>query len=145
MTILSTGLRDYLAATGSLKDALTGCSINIYTGVTPANADSSLGSAALLCTITGAPDGIEFEDTPAAGVLTKAASQAWEGTNAASGTAQFFRIVADGDTGVASTTAVRLQGTVGLLAADLELSNVELINGDPLVINSASFTIPASA
>lgn len=145
MTILSTGLRDYLAATGSLKDALTNCSIKIYTGVTPANADSSLGSAALLCTITGAPDGIEFEGTPTAGVLVKSAGQTWEGENVASGLAQFFRIVADGDTGGASTTAVRLQGTVGLLAADLELSNVNLLNGDPLVINSAAFTIPAAA
>lgn len=145
MTILSTGLRDYLAVEGSLRDVLTGCSIMIYTGAVPPNADAAIGAATLLCTISGTPNGIEFEASSSAGVLLKSAGQAWEGTNSASGNATFFRIVEDTDTGVSSTTEVRLQGTVGILAADLELSNVNLVNGEPLVINSAAFTIPAMA
>lgn len=144
MTILSTGLRDFLAVSGSLKDALTGCSINIYAGAVPPNADADLGGATLLCSLTGAPDGIEFEDAPVAGVLIKSAAQTWEGTNVASGTATFFRVVAEGDTGGGSTTDVRLQGTVGILGADLEMSQINLVNGEPLAVNSGAFTIPGT-
>lgn len=144
MINLSTGLRNYLAITGPLTGALTGKVIRIYGGATPANADASLGTATLLCTITGAPSGIEFEPTATAGVLLKSAAQIWSGTNVTSGTATFFRIVETSDTGAASSEDVRMQGTVGLLAADLELSNVDLTNGAPLEINSASFTIPGS-
>lgn len=145
MTILSTGLRNHLADTGSLSNALTGKVIRIYAGAVPADADAGLGGATLLCTVTGTPSGIEFEAAATTGVLLKSASQTWSGTNAASGTATFFRIVDSGDGGSASSSLVRLQGTVGLLAADLELSNVDLVSGAPLEINTAAFTIPASA
>lgn len=142
MTIISTGLRNHLMATGSLLDALEGGDIKIYSGTIPANADAALGSAVLLCTVTGAPSGIEFESAPVAGVLLKKVSQAWTGTNAASGTASFFRVVQSSDTGASSSSEVRLQGTVGILGADLELTNVELVASATLNINSGAFTLP---
>lgn len=145
MTTLSTGLRNHLADTGSLRDALTGCEIRVYAGTPPPTANAALGGATLLCAISGTPSGIEFEAAASDGVLVKSAAQTWEGTNAASGTATFFRVVPASDAGDSSTTALRLQGTVGVLAADLELSNVDLVAGAPLVINSGAFTFPQSA
>lgn len=145
MTILSTGLRNHLADTGSLRDALTGCQIKIYAGTPPPTADSVLGGATLLCTVSGDPEGIEFEAAASDGVLIKSAGQEWAGTNGASGTASFFRVVPSSDVGDSSSTALRLQGSVGVLAADLELSNVDLVTGAPLAINSGAFTFPASA
>ena len=140
---LSTGARNALAVSASLRGLLTGNVIRIYGGAVPADADAAIGTAVLLCTVRGAPDGIKFEAAPQNGAVVKLASQTWEGVNVANGTATFCRICPESDTGAGSGTAVRLQGTVGLLAADLEMSNVDLVNGAPLVINSGVFTVPA--
>lgn len=144
---LSTGTRVGLAVTGSLRSLLNGSTIKIYGGTVPASADDDIGSATLLCTVSVGGDGtgVTFESTAPGGVLTKTAAETWQGTNVASGTATFFRISPPSDPGTASSTVVRGQGTVGVLAADMELASVELTNGAPLAINSAAFTIPASA
>ena len=140
---LSTGARNALAVSTSLRGLLTGNVIRIYGGAVPADADAAIGTAVLLCTVRGAPNGIELEAAPQNGAVVKLASQTWEGVNVANGTATFCRICPESDTGAGSGTAARLQGTVGLLAADLELSNVDLVSGAPLVINSGVFTVPA--
>lgn len=142
---LSTGARNALAVSVSLRGLLTGNVIRIYGGPVPASPDDSVGTAVLLCTVSGGGTGagIEFEAVPQNGAVVKLASQAWSGTNVTGGTATFCRICPDSDTGAASGTALRLQGTVGLLSADFELSNVDLANGAPLAINSGVFTVPA--
>jgi len=50
----------------------------------PATADAALGSATLLCTVSvsGGGTGLNMDTTPSSGVLTKAAAEAWYGTNA---------------------------------------------------------------
>lgn len=143
---LSTGLRAGLAVTGPLRTLLNGSTIKIYAGSVPATADDAVGAATLLCTVSvdGDGTGITFESTAADGVLVKTAAETWIGTNVADGTAAFFRISPPSDTGAASTTVVRLQGTVGVVGADMELAAAELVNGAPLALNSAAFTIPAS-
>ena len=54
----------------------------------------------------------------------------------AGGTATYYRFVANGDTGVASTTEKRLQGTVGTVGADLNMTSVALTSGAPQTIDS---------
>lgn len=144
---LSTGLREGLAVTGPLRTLIGGSLIRIYSGTPPSDADSSIGAAVLLSEISagGTGAGVTFESLAPGGVLSKTASETWMGTNVASGTASFFRMVLPSDTGGASATAIRMQGTVAQIAADLELSNAALVSGAPLALNSASFTIPAQA
>jgi hypothetical protein len=91
---ISTGLRNHLAVTGSLRAAFNAASrISIYGGAEPATADADATGASLLCVITGPSSaGLAFEATAVDGVLAKSAAQAWSGTNLASGTATWFRL-----------------------------------------------------
>ena len=141
---LSTGARNALAVTTSLRGLLSGNVLQIYGGPVPASPDDSIGAAVLLCTISGGGTGagLEFEAVPQNGVVIKLASQAWSGVNSASGTATFCRLCPDSDTGAASGTAIRLQGTVGQISADLEMSNIDLVSGAPLSVNASAFTVP---
>jgi hypothetical protein len=78
---------------------------------------------------------MNFEALPVGGMLVKSTTEVWSGINVATGTAAFYRIAPSTDTGVLSTTAPRLQGSVGLLGTDLILSNIALVSGvtDPAI------------
>ena len=139
----STGLRTSMLVGPGVKPTLDGGEIRIYSGIRPATADDSLGAAVLLCTVLlDGTDGIVFNDSTA-GILTKPAGATWTGDNVASGTATFFRIVQSADTGAASTSAPRLQGTVGVVGADLNLDTVALISGLPTPVSSFNIGIYA--
>lgn len=144
---VSTGLRNYVAATGSLRAALQTCVMKIYDGALPANADEAIGGATLLCIITGDNDGtspLEFEAAPVNGVLVKSTSQVWEGENVDDGVSRFFRFETLADGGGLSTTAIRAQGRCDLVGAELNLTNTTLVSGAPQIIDSFNITLPAS-
>ena len=141
----STGLRDHLLATGSFKAAMDGGLLNIYAGPVPATADAALDpSNALLCVISDAGTGTGLNMGAAAvdGVLQKDAAQVWSGTNAASGIATFYRHVATGDDGSLSTTATRLQGSIAVVGAEINLTSTTLTSGAPQTINFYSVAKP---
>lgn len=142
---ISTGLRDALLVTGSLKGQLDGKIVRIFGGTVPADADAALGAATLLCLISvgGAGTGVTFEAAPVDGALVKTAAETWSGTNAATGTATFWRIEATADAGGASTTAIRVQGTFG--GSSGLLSNPALTSGAPNAIDNAAIAIPLYA
>lgn len=140
---ISTGLRNALLSGGSLKATLAGGEIRIYSGTVPADADASIGSATLLVTIKNGGSGINFAASAAAGVLNKASGETWSGTNAATGTASFFRHVLSADDGSASTTASRIQGTAAVAGADLNLTSVSLTSGATQTIDFYSVALPA--
>jgi hypothetical protein len=126
------------AGLAALKDALDGGFIYIFSGTVPATPDASSGSSVLLATITVNHDGttgLTFED-PAGGSLAKATDEIWEGTVVANGTATYARFCAAGDDGTgATTTAVRMQMTIGTSGAELNLSSIVLATGgDPVKI-----------
>lgn len=137
----STGLRVLML--DAVKTALDGAQIEIYGGIRPEAADDSMGAAVLLCTVLlGGTDGLVFDDaTP--GLLVKPSGATWTGDNVATGTATHFRLVLPDDTGAASTTAPRLQGSVGVVGADLNLDTVSLVSGLPTPINSFNIGIYA--
>ena len=141
----STGLRNYMLASGSFKQALAGTVIRVYGGTAPASADDAVGAAPLLCTISvdGDDTGVTLDATASGGVITKNTSEVWTGDVTASGTATFFRMEFAADTGAFSTTAVRMQGTVGLVGADLNFSSVNLTLGDARRINYFAASISA--
>lgn len=143
---LSTGLRNHLAVTGSLRSAFHGnCRLSVYGGSEVATADADATGATLLCVITGpAAVGLEFEATATTGVLSKLAAQTWSGTNVASGTATWFRLELLSDTRGASTTSPRIQGNIGTAVGDMVMLNAVLTSGNVKTINGAGFTIPAA-
>jgi hypothetical protein len=135
----STGYKNAVAATGSILTVRNGGRLKIYSGPLPANADDALDSSnTLLVTISdnGTGGGLQFDSTPVSGVLQKSPTQTWSGTAVASGTATFFRWEMSGDTGGASTTAIRVQGSVGLIGADLNLASTNITTGSVIVIAS---------
>jgi hypothetical protein len=127
MTIkTSTGLSNYCLVAGSFKAGLALGFLKIYSGAPPVSADDAV-TGTLLCTVSaaGAGTGLSLADTATARVVTKAA-EAWSGPIVATGVAGYYRFCEAGDTGVSSTTERRIQGSVGLAAADLILSNTSL-------------------
>jgi hypothetical protein len=141
----STGLRNAMLATGSAKAALDGGRINIYAGAAPATADDAVGGATLLCAITlnSTGTGILFDTAAVNGVLAKKPSETWSGSIVATGTATWYRHVAAADDGTLSTTAPRLQGTVALIGADLNI-DPNFISGEPKVIEHYVIALPTA-
>lgn len=127
----STGLRANMLAVGSLRTALNGGELRLYSGPVPASADSAINiSNTVLCVIkTDTLAGLTFEATAPGGILTKTLTEVWQGTVDVSGTATFFRFVTPSDTNVGSTALSRIQGTVALIGGDLNISNTALTDG----------------
>jgi hypothetical protein len=144
MIKLSTGLRQALAISGSLKATLDGGLVQIYSGAIPASADAALGSAVLLNEISVGGDGtpVTFEAAAPGGILVKNVAETWVGTNEADGTPTFFRYVKNGDAGDASASAVRFQGTAGPLGSDMFIATLPLVNGQPLSFELFQLAIP---
>lgn len=141
----STGLRNAMLATGSAKAALDGGRINIYAGAAPATADDAVGGATLLCAITlnSTGTGILFDTAAVNGVLAKKPSETWSGAIAATDTAAWYRHVAAADDGTLSTTAPRLQGTVAMIGADLNI-DPNFISGQTKVIEHYVIALPTA-
>jgi hypothetical protein len=141
---VSTGLRNAILTTGSLKSQLDGGFIKIYAGSIPTDADQTLGSAVLLTTISVSSGGTGLTmATPATGgALTKTTSEVWSGVNAASGTAAFWRFVKTGDTGILSTTDLRLQGVASTSGTELVMTSLALSIGGTQNIDYFTIGLP---
>lgn len=144
---ISTGLRNKMLDTGSLKSIFAASFIKIYSGTPPAAADDAIGGGnTLLCTISinSTGTGVNMATGASAGVLPKNPSDVWSGVNAASGVATFYRHVAAGDTAAASTTEARLQGTIDIAGAEMNLSSTSLTSGATQTIDYYSIALPAA-
>ena len=140
----SSGLRDHMLSGGSVKSALDGGLLNMYGGAVPATADADLGGATLLSVMSsdGAGAGINMDTTAAGGILPKAPAEAWHGTNVATDTATFYRHVAAADDGTLSTSQPRIQGTIGLAGADLNMTSIDLVSGAPQTLDFYTIALP---
>ena len=138
---MSTGLCNGLLLTGSLKGLLSTMEVRIYAGTPPATADADCTANTLLCTVKnfngGSPIAATFDTAVAApGVLAKTPAETWSGVNAATGTATFYRTVNNADANTLSTTAVRIQGTVGVGGADMNVASVAFVSGATFPVNA---------
>jgi len=141
----STGFRNAMLSTGAIP-ALNGLVLKIYNGPSiPASADDAIAvGTTLLCTISVSDTGTGLTfGTPAGGQASKNSGEVWSGTVVNSGTANFFRMEPASDADGASTTAIRIQGTVGLDGADMNFGNTALVAGNLRQINL--FVISVSA
>lgn len=102
------------------------------------------GFTATFSNITGgvaAVNGLRFS-VATAGALPKHATDVWQGTVNTSGIAGWFRFREGDDTGaLASTTAARLDGSIGTSGADMNLGSLSLTATAPFIIPAAAFTI----
>ncbi len=79
-----------------------------------------------------------------AGVIAKN-SDVWSGVGLGSGgTAGYFRLVTNLDTGGLSTTEIRLQGNVSTSGAELNLSSLNIVGGATQTIDTFQLTEPVS-
>lgn len=153
MTIrFSTGLRQYIANTGSFKAAMADGILRGYSGSQPSSADNA-ESGTLLFEITEsggafssgfATNGLEF-GTAVAGVIAKATAETWKDNAAnATGTAGYFRFYANTVVTGASTTAVRFDGSIGVGTGDLQVSTTSVTADAPISISFFQVTFPES-
>ena len=144
MTIkASTGLRNALLDSGPLKELLNAGFLHLYGGTVPASADAA-SSGNLLCVISNASSatGLTFEPTATNGELPKNVSEVWSGVCSAGGVCTHYRFVGPSDTGAASTTDFRIQGTVGTAGTDIIITNPTLSNGATQTIDYYSVALP---
>lgn len=144
----STGLKNAILATGSLKSQFDDGYIAVYSGAVPADADAALGAAVLLNTYSdngqapGAGMGLDLDASAASGAISKPVAQVWKGTSVAGGTASFFRFYKTGDSGNSSTTDLRIQGTVGGAGADMFVQSTTFANTTEYTIDYFSVAVP---
>lgn len=95
-------------------------------------------------TISGgvaAVNGLTFA-APVSGVVSK--SGVWSFNGVAVGTAGWFRFIASSaDGGGVSTTLERLDGSIAVSGADMNLSNIAITVAAPNTIDTFSYTAPA--
>jgi len=139
-----------VAKGGSLKDILKDGVIHIYSGAQPSSPDDAI-TGTLLITISvgsgawahGTEDyGLEFENDPLSGEMEKNAD-VWSGVGLAAGVAGWFRFVGNPtDNGAASTILPRIDGSVGVSGADLNMPNTTVAIGNTYTIDSFVLTLP---
>lgn len=117
----------YNAAVVASTGACTCTYVNVSGGAAPANG--------LILTNSGA------------GVIAKPSTQIWSMNGIAAGTAGWFRFIASAvDAGAALAAApwlARLDGSVAVAGADMNLSNITVAVGAPVTIDTFGLTIPA--
>ncbi len=144
----STGFKNQLLDTGSLKSIFDDGYIIVYDGTEPASADDAIGAVNALVKYSdngaaeGAGNGLDLEASASNGAIAKASAQTWKGTATATGTGTWFRFYKAGDTTASSTTDARIQGTVGGAGADLFLSSTSFTDTLEYSIDLFSIAIP---
>lgn len=127
----STGFKNAVLDTGSVKATFSGMVIRVYSGAVPATADAaSAGTLLVTFSDSGGAGGLDLAAAASGGVLEKLGTQTWQGDAAADGTPTYFRAETSSDSQAESTTLKRIQGTVGVTGADLNMSSPSVTNGD---------------
>uniref|UniRef100_I2Q1D7 Uncharacterized protein n=1 Tax=Desulfovibrio sp. U5L TaxID=596152 RepID=I2Q1D7_9BACT len=148
---LSTGLRNLMLGTNSLKTIMQNGVIRIFPGAQPTSADDTENATPLLeITVSSgaftpgtATNGLNFA-APASGVAAKAAGEVWSGVATATGNAGWFRFYANDRTTGADTSHARFDGSVATSGAQLNMSSPAIIIGTTTTIDSFIVTLPAS-
>lgn len=141
----STGLRNAMLDGTDMTAMFDGAnaSLHIFSGTQPTDADTTEGAGTVLATID-LPAANAFDTTAASGSLPKSAT-VWEDTSAdATGTAAWFRLYKDDTATGASSTEIRIDGTVGVGASfDLDISTTAIVTADPVTVDTFSIDLLA--
>ena len=143
MIKISTGLADAMMGNVGATAALNAASLElrIFSGPEPLTADAALADKTLLVTIqVNGGGGMQFAFT-GEGTIMKDIDQSWLGDVVATGTPTYYRLCPISDDSTASTTAVRVQGSVGA-TGDLKLGTTTLATGNPQSIDFYQLRLP---
>ena len=143
MIKISTGLADAMMGNIGATAALNAASmeLRIFSGPEPLTADAALTDETLLVTIqVNGGGGMRFAFT-GEGTIMKDIDQSWLGNVIATGTPTYYRLCPMSDGNTASTTAVRVQGSVGA-TGDLKLGTTTLATGNPQSIDFYQLRLP---
>ena len=147
---LSTQLRNNLAGNTGFAATFANGVIEIRSGTQPATADDAV-TGTLLGTVT-LNSGAFTPGSPTNGLTFAAASGGsvsktgvWSFNGVAVGTAGWFRLKGNAvDSGILTTGSPRLDGSVAVSVAELNLSNTSIIVSGPVTVDSFTWTQPAS-
>ena len=144
MAKFSTGLRNAMMGSSGCKELLTGGTLRIFSGTPPLSADDAEDGELLMeLTAGGTGAGLSFAE-PSGAKLSKAVGEVWmTNSTEASGTATHFRFVAAGDDPMDSSgDMIRIQGTVGEVASDMNVTDPEIASGEPWILNHFRIGLP---
>lgn len=144
MAKFSTGLRNAMMGSSGCKELLTGGKLRIFSGTPPLSADDAeAGELLMVLTAGGTGAGLSFAE-PSGAKLSKAVGEVWmTNSTMASGTATHFRFVAAGDDPTNSgDSSIRIQGTVGEVASDMNVADPEIASGEPWILNYFRIGLP---
>ena len=143
MIKISTGLTDAMMNNTGATAALNAANLElrIFSGPEPLTADAALTDETLLVTIqVNGGGGMQFAFANE-GTIMKDIDQSWLGNVMATGTPTYYRLCPMSDGNTASTTAVRVQGSVGA-TGDLKLGTTTLATGNPQSIDFYQLRLP---
>lgn len=153
LTTTAEALRDAIIRAGLYHATSTGA---VVTVIAPSGTGDAVNGLALSTTTTtmaatsggnmaggvDAVNGLQFL-APVNGVLAK--KGVWSFNGLAVGTAGWFRMKASAlDSGADSTTFARLDGSVAVSGADMNLSNISITVNAPVTVDTLTITMPAS-
>lgn len=153
LTTTAAALRDAIIRAGICHATSSGAVVTVIAPGGTGDAWNGLALSTTVTTITAtssgnmtggvdAVNGLSFA-APVTGTLSK--SGVWSFNGVANGTAGWFRIKASVlDDDLVSTTLVRLDGSIAVSGADMNLSNLSIVTGSPTTIDTLSITMPAS-
>jgi|KBSMisStaDraftv2_1062788.scaffolds.fasta_scaffold01044_4 hypothetical protein len=143
---LSTGLRNKTLESG-FKPALDNGFLFIYPGSQPTNPDAA-ASGTLLGKVSASADdvtGLTFQVPAVLGVLSKTADELWQFIGLVDGQAGWFRFAEAGDNPASpSSTAARLDGTIGTAGADVDIGNSNIKTGAVNTVDRFTVTLPGA-
>lgn len=149
MANMSSGLKNWLLASGSFVSAFHLGVIELYSGAPPASADDP-HPGALLGTITTdglsftpgeAEGGLRFLSIPQAFAVTKFFTDSWIATITTTGTVGSWRLKTnDNISNIQSSRLPRLDGVLGSEFNELFLPQTSVTNGDAIPIQLVSLT-----
>ena len=129
---MASNLKYSIAQKAAQMNALTtvlgsGALLQIYGGTQPASPDAAAGSTPLVTLVCGTP----FAAVTATATLTLNTISTVNAANA--GTAAWYRLTTSGGT-------AHIDGSIGTSASDLVLTNTNIAAGQPVTINSSTYT-----
>jgi hypothetical protein len=144
---------------GSYLELMKDGVLNCYTGAPPSDADQAL-SGTLVCQLTNLggvfvpgqfTNGLQLDPPSGTGAIVNlpiAAGQTWQGAGLINpnGVMGYFRWIGNAaDSGVLSTTAIRIQGSIGVGSSfDMNLTSNTLALGANLTLTAGGFTMTSS-
>lgn len=143
---LSTGARTSLLGTSDFQGTFNLCFIDVYSGSQPSSADAAPTGTKLM-TYSVNHDDVTGGTWAAAsaGAINKNSSEVWQAVGSVAGSAGYFRMRLAADTGVLSTTEIRMDGSIASSGSDMNMTDTAVTVGAIYTLDSFPVTMASNA